>query len=227
MWPFRQLKNRSLRRSREQRAKLARDYSMNTEEGHLGGYIRASEHPPASGLDTRHGDPLTYSPTLWRWVHDQLGVQSVLDVGCGEGHCAAFFRNLGCEVLGVDGSKQARLQSLIPEHHVVHDYAGGPYSPSTKFDLVWSCEFVEHVEERYLPNFLETFRASRRYLMFTYAPPGQAGWHHVNCQPAEYWVEKMRAIEFLFDAELTRKSTAGAEPGHYRDKGLFFVREAG
>jgi hypothetical protein len=63
--------------------------------------------------------------------------------------------------------------------------------------------------------------------MLTYVPPGQPGWHHVNCQPAEYWIEKMRAIEFRFDAELARLSTACVEPGHYRDKGLFFVRETG
>lgn len=224
MWPFdtRNAGKRGGRSNREQA--IARANNMNIDEGHLGGYIRASEHRAPSGLDIEHGDPATYSPTLWRWVYEELGVRSVLDVGCGEGQCAAFFKGLSCEVLGIDGSAQARQRSLIPDCHVVHDYHDGPYSPSRTFDLVWSCEFVEHVGERYAPGFLETFRASRRYVMLTFAPPGQPGWHHVNCKPANYWIKKLRRIGFRFDRDLTQASRCVAEPGHYREKGLLFVR---
>ena len=224
MWPFPWRRCRRDEASLELGLEFAEANNMNTDEGHLGGYIRASEHPPASGLDTRHGDPATYSPSLWRWAHGELGVRSVLDVGCGEGHAAAFFRGLGCTVLGIDGSEQAKRHSVISDSHVLHDYTDGPYRPSAAFDLVWSCEFVEHVEERDLPNVLETFRACRRYVMLTYAPPGQPGWHHVNCRPARYWIRKLRGIGFRFDRELTRASTRAADPGHYRDKGLLFVR---
>ncbi len=202
----------------------ARANNMNIEEGHLGGYIGSNPHPPASGLDIRHGDPTTYSPGLWRWAQRELGVRSVLDVGCGEGHAAAYFRSMGCRVLGVDGSKQAKRDSQIPDFHVLHDYTVRPYTPSATFDLVWSCEFVEHVEERYLSNFLETFRASRRYLMMTYARPGQPGWHHVNCRTPQYWVGQLHRIGFQFDRDLTRASICATGPGHYRDNGLFFVR---
>ena len=102
---------------------------------------------------------------------DELGVRSVLDVGCGEGHAARFFRDAGCEVLAVDGSLQARRDSVVPESHVVHDFVDGPLVPAQTFDLVWSCEFVEHVEERSADHFLTTFAASRKYVFMTYAPP--------------------------------------------------------
>ena len=120
----------------------------------------------------QHGDPMTWYPDLWRWAVTRLGVQSVLDVGCGEGLAAAFFRDLGCRVLGIDGSSQAKQASRIPDRHIQHDYTNGPYTPAENFDLVWSCEFVEHVEAQFSSNFLATFAAAGRYLLMTHATPG-------------------------------------------------------
>jgi SAM-dependent methyltransferase len=209
------------------RWKAVRDAHLNNlhhGEGHLGGYVRSDSKPAPSGLRVEHGDPMTWSPNLWRWAFDVLGVRSVLDVGCGEGHSARFFRDLGCDVVAVDGSRQAKRDSLIPEAHIVHDFTAGPYDPGREFDLVWSCEFVEHVEERFSPNFLDAFRASQKYILMTYAEPGQPGWHHVNCRPAAYWAARLRDRGFLFNNDLTQQSRSLAEPGHYREKGLVFVR---
>jgi lipopolysaccharide biosynthesis glycosyltransferase len=203
---------------------LLLEQNMNCGESHLGGYIRSSPHPAPSGLCIVHGDPETYTPGLWRWVHAKLKVGSVLDLGCGEGHCARFFKDLGCRVLGVDGSILAKRDSVIPECHAVHDFVTGPFLMEDTFDLVWSCEFVEHVEERFIENILDAFRASRRYVMLTYAEPGQKGWHHVNCQPESYWIAKLARIGFTLDPVLTAESREVAEPGHYRRKGLLFVR---
>ena len=197
---------------------------MNVSEGHLGGYIRGRQSEVATVFGYEHGDPATWYPSLWRWVHESLGVRSMLDVGCGEGHAAAYFHELGCRVLGVDGSLQARRDSVVPDQHVVHDFVRGSYVPDDVFDLVWSCEFVEHVEARYLDHFLSTFGSAARYLMMTFAAPGQPGHHHVNCQPAPYWIEKLDRIGFDYDRALTRRSRSIAAQGHYHDRGLFFMR---
>ena len=192
-------------------------------EGHLGGYIRSSDQPAPSGLDVTHGDPETWTPRLWDWAVEKLRVRSVLDVGCSEGHAAAYFRQKGCEVLGVDGSPQAQADSRIPDAHVLHDYAVSEYRPEREFDLVWSCEFVEHVEERFLPHFLPTFEAGR-WVMMTFAGPGQLGWHHVNCQPESYWIAKLEERGFRFHEAWTAASREVAEGMHYRRRGLVFGR---
>jgi len=210
---------RRLRRERERRA-LERN-NIVCSEGRLGGYVRSSETPAPSGLDVRHGDPQTYTPELWRWAVERLRVRSVLDVGCGEGHAAGFFRELGCDVLAVDGSPQARRDSVVPDVHVLHDFSEGAYLPERTFDLVWSCEFVEHVEERYAENFLESF-ASAETVMMTHALPGQPGWHHVNCQTADYWIRRLADHGFRYDEALTLVSRSVAGRGHYGGSGLFF-----
>lgn len=199
------------------------DNNVNCREGHLGGYVQSSPAPARSGLPIEHGDPQTWTPRLWRWAVERLGVRSVLDVGCGEGHSALYFRELGCEVCGVDGSLLAKRASRIPDAHVVHDFTRGPYVPDRKFDLVWSSEFVEHVEARYERNFLASFKAGD-CVMMTYASPGQPGWHHVNCQTAAYWAYRMHQHGFEFDDALTEESRAFAEGRHYRDRGLVFRR---
>jgi hypothetical protein len=146
---------------------------VDPERPHLGGYVVG-------------GDAATFFPGLWDWLVDTWQVRSVIDVGCGEGHALKFFRDRGCCVIGIDGIEQDDRDV------VTHDYATGPWSiydedgattrPDglTEFDLAWSCEFVEHVEERYVPNFLATF-ACARYVLMTHGEPGQPGWHHVNC----------------------------------------------
>ena len=210
--------------SKSEALEAARANNVNCDEGHLGGYVRADQNPAPSGLGVEHGDPATWTPSLWRWSCERLGVRSVLDLGCGEGHAAKFFRDDGCRVLGVDGSRQAKRDSVIPESHLVHDFNTGSYRPASTFDLVWSCEFVEHVEERYSDHFLVTMSYSHNYVMISYAPPGQDGWHHVNCQSADYWIDKIEQLGFQFDADLTEESRRVAEAGHYHYKGLLFRR---
>jgi SAM-dependent methyltransferase len=183
------------------------------EAGHLGGYVAG-------------GDPATYYPELWDWLVKEQGVKSVLDVGCGDGVALDYFAGLGCATLGVEGTPQdhPRIER--------HDYTLGSW-PSYPldgavgpFDLVWCCEFVEHVEERYVPNFLWSFKLGRLLLM-THAEPGQAGYHHVNCRERDYWVGALAAAGFALDLDFTGRarsvSRANASPwNHFARSGLAF-----
>lgn len=178
--------------------------------GHLGGYVEG-------------GDPATRYPQLWDWLVDgPLAVRTVLDVGCGEGHALDHFLGRGCNAIGVDGVPQPHPRILQ------HDYAEAPFFPGVEFDLVWCCEFVEHLEERHLANALPSL-TSGRHLLLTHAEPGQPGYHHVNCQPASYWRGVLAGHGLLLDERLTvfTRCLAGRELGawnHYARSGLAFSR---
>ena len=191
---------------------------MQTTEGHLGGYI----------LDG--AAPGTWCPVIWDWAINELRVKSVLDVGCGLGYAARYFQRHGCSVQGVDGSPTAIRDSVIADHVERHDFCHGPNIPAGGFDLVWSAEFVEHVEEQYADNFLFSFRSAQSYVMLTYAAPGQGGYHHVNERPEDYWIDKLQQIGFNLDEHLTAASRelAGDHPvvgKHFRARGLVFIKD--
>lgn len=175
---------------------------------HLGGYI--------SG-----GDEATWFPDLWRWLVEDMKVRSVLDVGCGDGQAIEFFADLGCSVLGIEGVEQNH-PAIIQ-----HDFTDGPAEHGS-FDLCWCCEFVEHVEEGFIPNFLSSFRSAKTLLM-THADPGQPGFHHVNCRSSEYWVGVMAAAGFSLDVGLTAMSRVLAARNsspwnHFLRSGMAFRR---
>lgn len=215
------LRRRLARFPQESRRERSRVHPLtNVDEGHLGGYLRASTSMPGF----RHGDPQTWEPKVWKWAVDTFAADSVLDVGCGEAHSTKFFRDLGCRVLGVDGSLQAKESSLVPDRHVRHDFVDGPFIPEQGYDLVWSCEFVEHVEERFLGHFLATFAAARKAVLMTFASTGQPGWHHVNCQGVGYWIERIQRLGFRFDRGLTDQGRTIARGIHFGNRGLVFVR---
>lgn len=178
---------------------------------HLGGYIEG-------------GDSATFFPELWTWLIRERNIKSAIDVGCGDGVALKCFESvLGSEnVFGVDGIAQdhPRIET--------HDYTLGPFAPKGLYDLCWCCEFVEHIEEKFLPNFLETFKASNTILM-THAAPGQQGHHHVNCRTSDYWKGVMAAIGYRFDEVLTAQSRFMAASNkspynHFVRSGMAFVR---
>lgn len=184
-------------------------------EGHLGGYIQGGHHS-------------TFCPNLWSWIVRKYRIQSVLDVGCGEGHSTKFFRDLGCDVLGVDGCQKAIDDSVIPDHMVKHDFCDGPFLPGRSFDLIWSCEFLEHVEPRYVGNILDTFRCATKLALVTHALPQQPGHHHVNCKRSSYWIDLFGRIGLVCNVGLTLRSRWAAfqdsqARNFYSRTGLAFV----
>lgn len=182
-----------------------------TVEGkpHLGGYIYG-------------GDEATYYPALWDWLVRERKVRCMLDVGCGEGHALRHFRGLGIRARGIDGVPQD--DSDI----VTHDYTEGPMTFRKDFDLVWCCEVLEHVEECYLPNLRLSLTAAPLVLV-THAEPGQGGFHHVNCQTADYWTGVFAGWGYRFDGGMTQMTRMMAAQNrnpwnHYVRSGLAFTR---
>jgi cyclopropane fatty-acyl-phospholipid synthase-like methyltransferase len=134
-------------------------------------------------------------------------VKSVIDIGCGYAQSLKYFIERGVEGIGIEGWDEAINKSFAKEHIIKHDYTVESYIPQNDFDLGWSCEFVEHVEEKYIGNFLETFKKCK-YIAMTHAVPNQNGHHHVNCKDSNYWIDILKANGFKYleeDSQFLRK----------------------
>ena len=197
-------------------------------EGHLGGWSIG-------------GDGGTYYPFMWKYIVDSYNIKSVLDIGCGRGYSTRFFKSLGCDVKGIDGSIKAKELSLTSDDFILHDYTKGTISIFDKtdqlqiFDLGWSCEFVEHVESNYIPNFMFNFKQCK-YVAMTFAEIGQTGHHHVNENTAQYWIDTFKLYNFTFLENETNVLRVYAESdkkereknkvpffiSHFVTRGLFF-----
>lgn len=178
-------------------------------EGHLGGFIEG-------------GDPKTYCPNVWDYFINEEKVPSMVDVGCGIGVACEHFAAAGVHVTGIDGSETAKAMYRGPAgSFLLHDLTRTQlYAPAT---LAWSCEFVEHVEQKYVPNYMHTFKSCLTVAM-TYAAPGQAGHHHVNCQPGDYWIGAFAAIGLAFDEPTTTRLRTLDPDTHFAERGMVFRR---
>jgi len=91
-------------------------------------------------------------------------------------------------------------------------------------NLAWCIEFLEHVEERYIDNYMNVF-TSCKYAICTAAPPAKTGHHHVNCQTKQYWINVFNKYNFKYSAEITdllkQHSTMTRE--FFRENGMFFI----
>jgi len=180
---------------------------------HLGGYIINL---------TDYGDPNTYATEVWDWMISN-GIKSVLDIGCGEGHSTKYFIDRGIEVLGIEGGENAIKNSPVKESLILHDYTISAFTPNKNFDAVWCCEFVEHVEEKYMENFLKSFDYGNKIFM-THAIPGQPGYHHVNCQNSSYWITILEKRGFKYNQELSLKLRNITEKIHVKNTLLCFEK---
>lgn len=178
-------------------------------DGPLGGFIIG-------------GDSGSWNPKVWDKLIEDYNIKSVIDVGCGEGHSSKYFADKGIDVLAIDGSKKA-LDTAVYEPIIIHDYNQAALIPPMEYDLVWCCEFLEHVDEEFMQNYLETFKYAR-VLAVTHALPNQGGYHHVNEKDDAYWINKIEAIGFKFNKEKTEEYRAMNEATYFPISGMIFEK---
>ena len=179
-------------------------------------------HKPHLGGNFIEVNPSTYCPAVWLYIIKKYSIQSVMDVGSGRGHAAKWFSDQGIKTIAVDGLQDNIINAVYPT--VLCDLTESSYTEAV--DLVNCIEVVEHIEEKYINNLLDTI-CSGRYLFMTHGLPGQEGHHHVNCQPTEYWLKHLadRGFKELSDdsKELQRISSS-TKAHHIKDTGMLFVK---
>jgi SAM-dependent methyltransferase len=164
---------------------------------------RISESKPHLGGNVIGGDRNTFYVELWAWLVKRYNINSVFDVGCGEGHAMREFEALGCISSGIDGLQEN--VDVCGSLAIVHDLTDSPFILPQPVDLIWCCELVEHVDEQYVGNVIKTL-AQGTYVAMTHAVPTQDGYHHVNCKDDQYWISALCSAGYEYLESDTQES---------------------
>lgn len=163
-------------------------------------------------------------------MHERFGCESLLDIGCGLGcQLTAALRVGFGDASGIEGDRAAIAKAVehgVPPRLIMeHDFTTGSCKVR-EYDLLWSVEFLEHLEEKYLPNFWRTLTSCRPEIaILTAAPPGHGGIHHVNCQTPDYWRGAFAACSYKFAPDLTEsvRKASTMKRDFVRKRGMVFT----
>jgi len=181
------------------------------------------ENFPHLGGNSVEVNPHTYCLESWRYVINKYDIKSVLDVGSGYGHAAKWFNDQGLKAIAIEGLKKNVENAIYPTVEV--DITKQSFIADV--DMVHCVEVVEHIEEKYLSNLLNTLCCGK-YIFMTHGLPRQRGHHHVNNQPTSYWLHhlKNRGFELLEDDSREIKKLAHASGStHIVETGMLFVKK--
>lgn len=125
------------------------------------------------------------------YVIDALNIESILDVGCGQGAWLAVWEKLGvADVVGVDGSYVVTDKLLIDSKLFQPSDLSESFNLDRQFDLVQSLEVAEHIPADKADLFVENLVSHGKMILFSAAAVGQGGDHHINEQEYDYWRDK-------------------------------------
>lgn len=146
-------------------------------------------------------------------IFRQFKPKYVVDYGCGPGMLIERLSEFGVETVGFEGSKHGidyardAIRARI-DHKDILDIPRDIALQPAKFAvhcLVVCTEVAEHLDAKDADHLVNVICSNLCPVIFTAAPPGQDGHHHVNCQPMHYWIEKFRAHGLIPDHKATEQ----------------------
>ena len=125
---------------------------------------------------------------IYPHVFKDIPINSVLDVGCGQGAWLSVWKNFGVsDITGIDGSYVDCDNLLIDEKDFISHDLSNEFNLNRRFDIVQSLEVAEHLPEKSARGFVDSLVRHGDLIIFSAAPKGQGGDHHVNEQNYDYW----------------------------------------
>jgi glycosyltransferase involved in cell wall biosynthesis len=142
-----------------------------------------------------------------KWIFENIPGKIFGDIGCGNGYIISnLYNKYSKKVWGVDGSEyfmdniDRSVLSMVKRVDLTNK------AKLDKADVAICLEVAEHISAEFsdiLVNNIVSVNA--KTIIFTAAPPGQAGVNHINLQDHKYWVNKFLANGYLLDESLSSK----------------------
>lgn len=146
------------------------------------------------------GESLSSAKIIVPFVLDVFPVNSVVDVGCGNGAWLHVFQSWGVgDIQGFDANDLSDEDYLVEKKYIKTgcDFSSSQFSLDVKADMSISLEVAEHLPDEAADAFVGNLVNAAEVVLFSAAIPGQKGVHHINEQPSYYWREKFNNYEYV------------------------------
>lgn len=159
--------------------------------------------------------------SLLSYVKSGYNIETMLDIGCGIGGMSAIAEQNEIEWNGIDKDQDLKVSN---KNFKLFDFRSGKLNIYKEYDLIWSIEFLEHLEEKFLDNVMPLFELGQIIIIST-PPPGTPGIHHVNCRDKEYWIEKFKEYGLIYSKKLTNefKKKSNMRKNFFKKNGFVFL----
>jgi glycosyltransferase involved in cell wall biosynthesis len=143
------------------------------------------------------------------WIKSELSPNSVLDIGCGPGHFVESLRDVGIDAKGLDVDDRVKGKDYL-EYKSLFDLK------DEVADLTMCLEVAEHIENSLSDEVVQKVcNTVGKTLIWTAAHVGQGGIGHINCQPKEYWLEKLTKQGLVRNVEKENELISYIKRGSY------------
>lgn len=133
-------------------------------------------------------------------------MSSFVDFGCGD---ASYIR----EILNKNPNKDLRVRAFDgnPSVSIITKGIGEqldlsqPFNLNETFEVVISLEVAEHIPKEFEDIYIENItKHSSKYIIISWAVPGQGGKGHVNEQSNEYVLNLFKQLAYTHEEEITQ-----------------------
>lgn len=128
----------------------------------------------------------------------------IIDVGCGPGIYVKALIDEGLDAIGIDIDPSCT--KYFPEYSnkiLVQDIFDDTQWQDKQFDICICLEMAEHISSDLSEKLVEILTRISTTIIFSAARPQQGGHGHINCQPAEYWIELFAKRGYVLDTAQT------------------------
>jgi len=136
----------------------------------------------------------------------QPDLKSVVDYGCGAGWFLYYFKKFGIDdLVGIEPNKEIlKVLDKSVKRNIKFLDLSEKVDLYRRFDVAMNIEVGEHMDKKFADALVENVTKHTDLLIFSAATPGQGGHEHINEQPFEYWMDKLRCVNFLHSEEETK-----------------------
>jgi 2-polyprenyl-3-methyl-5-hydroxy-6-metoxy-1,4-benzoquinol methylase len=151
-----------------------------------------------------------FAKRLAAWIADTLQPQTALDIGCGPGIYVDAMREHGIAATGIDTDKRVAGKPHLRQESM--------FDTDGSAELVLCLEVAEHIPEDRADAVIASVAdavAPYGILIWSAAQPGQGGTGHINCQPKDYWAQRLAAAGLQRDEEIEQHLKDYAASGYH------------